>query len=252
MSIQFKCYCHDFRELMVSLSWLGQLVGYVKEFDEYRTRTLISTDEMSFGLHKEPNYASYVFVGKDGDKQEIVLNRNGRVPMVKTINGLRELLMSQPELFKLMVLHAKDIKASCLKISAELMKKHSEDLSERIYTFGLSDYKKLVETDMVASSRFWVTLWVWFFNSPEIASQFGLGLDQSMLLGMSTTRARTRYYRDCKVNLMHTDQDHYYIMLHFETLNHSETAIVYKHLDPDFWVEHEVETIELIKNIFKD
>ncbi|UVD32158.1 hypothetical protein [Vibrio phage phiKT1028] len=251
MTKQHHEFCSDFKELMVSLSWLGQLVSYVKEFGAYEDQRLLVTDNIAFGIHYEPYGAHYFYLDEQGIRTEIVLNKNGRVPLVKVITGLRELLVGNPELFRLMVENAQGLKYIIKKQYAELMREHSEDLSDRLLSFGFSDYKKVVETDLVTSSRDWVTLWAWFFTRPYIAAQFGLGHDESITLGVSTTQPRTRYYRECKVNLMRGDMDHYYITLHFETLKSTETAILYRHLEPSFWSDNEVETIQLIKSICK-
>ncbi|QCW23105.1 hypothetical protein [Vibrio phage 5 TSL-2019] len=249
--MQHQRYCHDFQQLMVSLSWLGQIMGYVEVFDEYRDRKLISTDHVSFGIHHENQQASFFFIDEDGKYHDVVLNDKGRVPAVKVIQELRTLILNHPELFRLLAENAESLNSLVIKVVGETMKLHSDDLAGKLLRYGLSDYQKLLDEDLKAFSSNWLSLWVWFFTRPHIAREFDLKLDESLTLTYCMKRPRSREYCETKVHLVHTELDNYYITLHFETINTNNSAIVYKHLEPNFWDDERLDSFELIQHLYQ-
>ncbi|UPT53933.1 hypothetical protein [Vibrio phage phiKT1019] len=249
--MQHQRYCHDFQQLMVSLSWLGQIMGYVEVFDEYRDRKLISTDHVSFGIHHENQYASYFFLDEDGKFHEVPLNEKGRLPTVKVIQNLRSLILNQPELFRLLAENAESLNKQIIKVGGETMKLHSDDIAVKLRAHGLSDYQSILDDDLKAFSSNWMSMWMWFFCLPQIAAEFDLRCDESHLLTKGIIRPRSREYCETKVQIVHTELDNYYITLHFETINTTNTSIVYKHLDPSFWDDDRLDSFILIQNLYQ-
>lgn len=247
MSKTLKSYCHDFQALLKDIVSLSAIAGTIKEFDSYRERRVLATDEESIVFLQEPNKASLVITTRDGVRHEIVLNENGRVPKVKVLGKLTLLFKDHAELFHLVMERLETTRTAIRTICMEFIRKYDEP-SVAYLDDTLGHPSKVVEEYLTTYSGLYLTFFVNYLASNEVAARFELGVDQSMLLGKCITDNGTRHYRETKLYLTRGMTEDHYIVIDHETLINTSNAIMHDTHDETWWYDQRVDTAQFLFN----